>query len=79
MGKKTRIEIQKIEFENGDSSYYTDRDYSPYSKIKREWKQSIEIDEDDFIEEKEFELRYCDKCVQMINHDEDGNCLKCKK
>jgi len=30
-----------------------------------------------YDEEKEWEVRFCDKCLQLTNHDPDG-CLKCR-
>lgn len=40
---KERITL--IEFENGDTSIDFDNSHSPFSKIKKEWEQTIEIDD----------------------------------
>jgi hypothetical protein len=37
--------ITLIEFENGDTSIDFENSHSPFSKIKKEWTQEIEIDE----------------------------------
>ena len=40
---KERITL--MEFENGDTSIDFDNSHSPFSKIKKEWEQEIEIDD----------------------------------
>ena len=50
MGKER---ITLMEFENGDTSIDFDNSHSPFSKIKREWEQTIEIDESKWKEIKD--------------------------
>jgi len=37
--------ITLTEFKNGDTSIDFDNSHSPFSKIKKEWEQTIEIDD----------------------------------
>ncbi len=45
--------ITLMEFENGDSSIDFDNSHSPFSKIKKTWEQTIEIDDTKWKEVKD--------------------------
>lgn len=47
-----KLELTKTLYESGDYSIETDRDHVPFSKVKREWKQIVDVDEAKWIEVK---------------------------